>query len=80
MIYNGIDFDTYLKNYPNAEGYYGPYGGAYISEELKKAMAEIKSFKTIQRACVAESRVRNCLINGPPRAQSKAFCRVFCDV
>ena len=41
MIYNGIDFDTYLKNYPNAEGYYGPYGGAYISEELKKAMAEI---------------------------------------
>ena len=41
MIYNGIDFDTYLKNYPNAEGYYGPYGGAYISEELKKAMEEI---------------------------------------
>ncbi|MBQ5649208.1 MAG: tryptophan synthase subunit beta, partial [Clostridia bacterium] len=36
-----MDFDTYLKNYPNAEGYYGPYGGAYISEELKKAMAEI---------------------------------------
>ena len=41
MIYNGINFDTYLKNYPNAEGYYGPYGGAYISEELKKAMEEI---------------------------------------
>ena len=41
MIYNGIDFDTYLKNYPNAEGYYGPYGGAYISDELKKAMEEI---------------------------------------
>ena len=41
MIYNGIDFETYLKNYPNESGYYGKYGGAYISDELKKAMNEI---------------------------------------
>ena len=41
MEFNGINFDTYLKNYPNREGYFGKYGGAYISEELKRAMDEI---------------------------------------
>ena len=41
MEFNGINFDTYFKNYPNAQGYYGKYGGAYISEELKQAMEEI---------------------------------------
>ncbi len=41
MIYNGIDFDTYFKNYPDMNGYFGKYGGAYISEELKNAMKEI---------------------------------------
>ncbi len=35
----------------------------------------------LQRACGAESQVRNKLSNGPLRAQSKAhLCRVFCDV
>ncbi len=41
MQYNGIDFDTYLKNYPDQNGYFGKYGGAYVSDELKKAMDEI---------------------------------------
>ena len=41
MKYNGFDFETYFKNYPDAEGYFGKYGGAYVSDELKKAMEEI---------------------------------------
>ena len=41
MIYNEIDFDTYFKNYPNEEGYFGKYGGVYVNDELKKAMKEI---------------------------------------
>ena len=41
MNFNGIDFDTYFKNYPNREGYFGKYGGAYVSDELKQAMHEI---------------------------------------
>jgi len=41
MIYNGIDFDTYFKHYPDANGFFGKYGGAYVSDDLKKAMAEI---------------------------------------
>jgi len=41
MKFNGIDFDTYFKNYPNKEGYFGKYGGSYVSPELQKAMDEI---------------------------------------
>ncbi len=41
MKFNEIDFDTYLKNYPSADGYFGKYGGAYIEPELKEAMDEI---------------------------------------
>ncbi len=43
MIFNGVDFDTYFRNYPDDKGYFGPYGGAYISEELKAAMEEIST-------------------------------------
>ena len=41
MIYNGIDFDTYFKHYPDADGYFGKYGGAYVNAELRAAMEEI---------------------------------------
>ena len=48
MKMNGIDFDTYFKNYPDENGYFGSYGGVYISEELRQAMAEItESYFTI---------------------------------
>ncbi|MBE6701030.1 MAG: tryptophan synthase subunit beta [Ruminococcaceae bacterium] len=41
MNYDNVDFGTYFKNYPDKEGFFGKYGGAYISEDLKKAMEEI---------------------------------------
>ncbi len=41
MNVNGIDFNTYFKQYPDEKGYFGKYGGAYVSEDLKKAMEEI---------------------------------------
>ena len=41
MRLNGIDFDTYFENYPDKNGYFGRYGGAYIPTELKIAMDEI---------------------------------------
>ncbi len=51
MIYNGIDFDTYFKHYPDEKGYFGPYGGAYVSDELKKAMEEItEAYFTIAKS------------------------------
>ena len=36
-----VGFDTYFKNYPDNDGYFGRYGGAYIAPELKAAMQEI---------------------------------------
>lgn len=48
MKYNNVDFDTYFKNYPDENGYFGRYGGAYVSEDLKKAMEEItEAYQTI---------------------------------
>ena len=41
MKLNNVDFDTYFKNHPDPNGYFGRYGGAYVSDELKKAMEEI---------------------------------------
>ncbi len=59
MIYNNVDFDTYARNYPDANGYFGKYGGAYIAPELKKAMDEItEAYFTIcqSRKFIAELR------------------------
>ena len=48
MNMNGIDFETYFKHYPDEKGYFGNYGGVYISDELRQAMAEItESYFTI---------------------------------
>ena len=41
MMLNNVDFDTYFKNYPDEKGYFGPYGGSYVTPELQKAMEEI---------------------------------------
>ena len=41
MNFSGVDFDTYFRNYPDKDGFFGRYGGCYISDDLKKAMAEI---------------------------------------
>ena len=59
MKFNNIDFDTYFKNYPDEKGYFGKYGGCYISDELKAAMAEItEAYFTIckSRKFIAELR------------------------
>ena len=51
MQMNNVDFETYFKNYPDANGYFGKYGGAYIPGELKKAMAEIDhAYQTISKS------------------------------
>ncbi len=41
MIFHNIDFDTYLKQYPDRNGYFGKYGGSYVSKELQTALDEI---------------------------------------
>ena len=59
MTHNGINYDTYLKNYPDQDGYFGKYGGSYVTPELQKAMDEItKAYHTIckSRKFIAELR------------------------
>ena len=51
MIMNNVDFETYFKHYPDENGYFGRYGGVFVSEELKKAMAEItEAYYTIAQS------------------------------
>lgn len=56
---NNVDFNTYFKNYPDANGYFGKYGGAYIPDELKAAMKEIdEAYKTICKSSKFISELR----------------------
>ena len=59
MIYKDVDFNNYFKSYPDENGYFGKYGGAYIPDELKAAMQEItEAYYTIgqSRNFIAELR------------------------
>lgn len=59
MKFNDIDFDTYFKNYPDSEGYFGKYGGSYVSPELKNAMIEInEAYQTICKSSKFISELR----------------------
>ena len=49
-----MDYRTYLRNYPDQEGRFGPYGGAYLSDELKPAFEEISEAYQIGRASCRE--------------------------
>ena len=59
MKYNNIEFNTYFKNYPDSNGFFGKYGGSYIPPELQTAMNEIsEAYQTIckSRKFIAELR------------------------
>ena len=46
-----VDFSRYFEEYPNADGYFGRYGGSYIPAELRQAMAEItEAYETIGKS------------------------------
>lgn len=54
-----IDFRTYLKNYPNELGYFGKFGGAFISDELLEAFKEVtKGYQTICKSAEFISELR----------------------
>ncbi len=41
MLEKNVDFAVYSRQYPNKEGYFGTYGGAYIPPQLIPAFEEI---------------------------------------
>ncbi len=45
---NSMNFKTYFQNYPNHDGYFGEYGGAFLPPELVPAFQEIdEAYRTI---------------------------------
>ncbi len=59
MKFNEIDFDTYFKNYPDKDGFFGKYGGSFIPEELKEAIKEINdAYQTICKSSKFISELR----------------------
>ena len=46
-----MDYRTYLRYHPDENGYFGEYGGAFLPDELKAAMAEItEAYHTIAQS------------------------------
>ena len=46
-----MDYRTYLRYHPDEKGYFGEYGGAFLPDELKAAMAEItEAYHTIAQS------------------------------
>lgn len=59
MKHEDIEFKRYFKDYPDSEGFFGKYGGSYISPELHEAMQEVAdAYQTIckSRKFIAELR------------------------
>ena len=43
-----MDLHTYLRNFPDAQGRFGEYGGVYLPDELVPAFEEItEAYQTI---------------------------------
>ncbi|MFA6866256.1 MAG: tryptophan synthase subunit beta [Clostridia bacterium] len=54
-----MDYSTYLKNYPDENGYFGRFGGGYLPPQLVTAMEEITiSYQTICKSAKFISELR----------------------
>ena len=73
MKYHDVDFDTYFRNYPDANGYFGKYGGSYIPPQLQAAMDEITdAYMTICKS----SKFVNCLLYTSPSPRDRQKTRM----
>ena len=69
MQLGNVNFDTYFHNYPDKDGFFGPYGGVYVDDKLKAAMAEItQAYYSIcqSRKFIAELRRIRTAFQGRP--------------
>ncbi len=56
---NPIDFRNYMKQYPDKNGYFGEYGGAFLPDNLKAAMREVtEAYHTIAHSAQFISELR----------------------
>ena len=47
MKFQNIEFETYFKNYPDANGYFGKYGGSYIPPDCRLLWMRLPMHHTI---------------------------------
>ena len=70
-----FDFTNYFKEYPDENGFFGPYGGAYIEPELKAAMDEInEAYFTICKSSKFIAELREIRKNFQGRPTPITYC------
>ncbi|MCQ2461688.1 MAG: tryptophan synthase subunit beta [Clostridia bacterium] len=70
-----FDFTNYFKEYPDENGFFGPYGGAYIEPELKAAMDEItQAYFTICKSSKFIAELREIRKNFQGRPTPITYC------
>ncbi len=70
-----FDFTNYFKEYPNDDGFYGPYGGCYVEPELKSAMDEItEAYFTICKSSKFIAELREIRKNFQGRPTPITYC------
>ncbi|MFR2644804.1 MAG: tryptophan synthase subunit beta [Blautia coccoides] len=74
-----VDYRTYLRHYPDRNGRFGPYGGAYLTEELVPAFEEIAdAYQTICHSSQFISelrRIRKEFQEDPHRSITASACQ-----
>jgi len=70
-----FDFTNYFKEYPDENGFFGPYGGAYVEPELKAAMDEInQAYFTICKSSKFIAELREIRKNFQGRPTPITYC------
>ena len=70
-----FDFTNYFKEYPDDDGFFGPYGGCYVEPELKAAMDEItEAYFTICKASKFIAELREIRKNFQGRPTPITYC------
>ena len=70
-----FDFTNYFKEYPDEQGFFGPYGGCYIEPELKAAMEEItEAYFTICKSSKFIAELREIRKNFQGRPTPITYC------
>ena len=70
-----MDFRTYFRHYPDENGFFGPYGGCYVPEELQNALKRLH--RLIKPSPTPRNSLTNCAAfaassRGAPRPSTTA--------
>ena len=76
-----MDFKNYAKKYPDENGRYGRYGGAYLDSNLKKAFTEInEAYNKIKNSAKFINELREIRKNFQGRPTPVYHCKKLSDL